>query len=86
MKTDTTPDQDQASANAPSPSADEIRDYAFHLYEQGGNLPGNDVEDWREAEACLRSSIPKECTRTRLHYHTQLSERAALKLVKHGRS
>jgi hypothetical protein len=49
-------------------------------------LKGHDGDDWREAEACLRANIPKELSRTRLHHLTQLTERAALPLVKHGRS
>ena len=68
------------------PSADEIRDYANHLYVQHGSVDGHDTEDWLEAEACLRASIPKKSSRTRMHHHTQITERAALPLVKHGRS
>jgi hypothetical protein len=74
------------SAAAPPPSEAAIRDYANHLYVQRGALPGHDGDDWREAEACLRANIPKEFSRTRLHQFTQLTERAALPLVKHGRS
>lgn len=76
----------QLSATAPQPSEDEIRDYANHLYVQHGSLNGHDCDDWLEAEACLRASIPKESSRTRMHHHTQITERAALPLVKHGRS
>ncbi|MEO6873688.1 MAG: DUF2934 domain-containing protein [Opitutaceae bacterium] len=71
---------------APQPSEDEIRDYANHLYVQRGSGNGHDVADWFEAEACLRAQIPKEASRTRLHHHTQISERAALGLIKHGKS
>jgi hypothetical protein len=71
---------------APRPSEDEIRDYANHLYVQRGSLNGHDRDDWLEAEACLGASIPKESSRTRMHHHTQITERAALPLVKHGRS
>ena len=53
------------------PSEDEIRDYAFHLYVQGGCVPGHDAEHWQEAESCLRANIPMEHTRTRLHRHMQ---------------
>ena len=76
----------QPAATAPQPSEAEIRDYANHLYVQRGALNGHDCDDWREAEACLRANIPKEFSRTRLHHLTQLTERAALPLVKHGRS
>ena len=80
------PSARQPSATAPQPSDDEIRDYANHLYVQHGSLNGHDRDDWLEAEACLRANIPKEFSRTRMHHHTQLTERAALPLVKHGRS
>lgn len=68
------------------PAEDEIRDYANHLFVQHGSIHGHDRDDWLEAEACLRASIPKESSRTRMHRHTQITERAALPLVKHGRS
>lgn len=42
--------------DATLPTEEEIRDYAFHLYEQNGRMPGHDVEDWMEATACLRSA------------------------------
>ena len=76
----------QLPAAATQPSQDEIRDYANHLYLQHGSVNGHDCADWFEAEACLRASVPKESTRTRMHHHTQITERAALPLVKHGRS
>ena len=77
---------EQFSATAPQPSEDEIRDYANHLYVQRGSLNGHDCDDWLEAEACLGANIPKESSRTRMHHHTQITERAALPLVAHGRS
>jgi hypothetical protein len=76
----------QPSATASQPPDDETRDYAHHLYVQHGSLNGHDCDDWLEAEACLRANIPKEASRTRMHHHTQITERAALPLVKHGRS
>ena len=48
---------------------DEIRDYAYHLYQQSGCIPGHDVENWLEAQACLEASIPREHSHTRLHRH-----------------
>ncbi len=76
----------QLSTSAPQPSEDEIRDYANHLYAQRGSVDGHDCDDWLEAEACLRASIPKESSRTRMHHHTQITERTAIPLVKHSRS
>ncbi len=70
---------------AAPPTEDEIRDYANHLYVQHGSVNGYDDDNWREAEACLRAGIPKESSRTRMHHHTQITERAALALVKHGK-
>ena len=81
-----TPPSKQLSATAPQPSEGEIRDYANHLYVQRGSVNGHDCDDWLEAEACLGANIPKESLRTRMHHHTQITERAALPLVKHGRS
>lgn len=37
------------------PTDEEIRDYAYHLYEQSGCLPGRDLENWIEARDCLRT-------------------------------
>ena len=76
----------QTSAPASEPSTEEIREYAKHLYVQRGSQNGYAHDDWLEAEACLRSRIPMESSRTRMHHHTQITERAALGLVKHGRS
>lgn len=81
-----TPASTQLSATAPQPSEDEIRNYANHLYVQRGSVNGHECDDWLEAEACLGASIPKESSRTRMHHHTQITDRAALPLVKHGRS
>jgi hypothetical protein len=51
------------------PSEDEIRDYAFHLYEQSGRQPGHDVENWLEAKACLEANVPRPHAHARLHRH-----------------
>ncbi|MEO6002662.1 MAG: DUF2934 domain-containing protein [Opitutus sp.] len=48
---------------------DEIRDYAYHLYEQSGCASGHDEENWLEAKACLEANIPRERTHLRLHRH-----------------
>ena len=80
------PSSKQRSASAPQPSEDEIRDYANHLYVQRGSLNGHDCDDWLEAEACLGANIPKESSHTRMHHHMQITDHAAIALVKHGRS
>lgn len=51
------------------PTEDEIRDCAYHLFEQGGRVSGHDLEHWLEAKACLKSRIPRHRVRTRLHHH-----------------
>ena len=50
-------------------SEDDVRAYAFHLYEQSGCAPGHDLDNWLEASACLKANIPAHKTRTRLHSH-----------------
>ena len=82
----TPPPAKETSATAASPSEVEIREYARHLYVQRGSLNGYDCDDWLEAEACLRANIPKESSRTRMHHHSQITERAVLPLVRHGKS
>ena len=75
-----------SSATRPASSEAEIRDYANHLFVQRGSVHGHDYDDWLEAEACLNANIPKESSRTRMHHHTQITERVGLPLVKHGGS
>lgn len=60
----------------PKPSEDEVRDYAYHLYVQGGRAEGHEMDNWLEAEACLCACIPKDATHTRLHQHTQSQEKS----------
>ena len=55
-------------------SEDEIRDYAFHLYEQSGRQPGHDVENWLEAKSCLEANIPRQHAHARLHRHRHPEE------------
>ena len=57
------------SAPIQEPSEDSVRDYAYHLYEQGRCAPGHDVANWLEAAACLRANIPAYSSRNRLHLH-----------------
>lgn len=66
MKTKT-----KAMPLAREPLESEIRDYAYHLYEQNGCVPGHDEENWLEAKACLEANIPKERASTRLHRHRE---------------
>ena len=51
------------------PSEDVVRDYAYHLYQQGSCAFGHDVADWLEATACLKANIPAQSSRSRLHQH-----------------
>jgi hypothetical protein len=58
-----------SSVSAHQPGDDEIRDYAYHLYQQNGCVPGHDLENWLEAKACLEANIPQSHTRARMHRH-----------------
>ncbi len=40
----------------PTISEDDIRSYAYHLYEQGNCQSGNDLAHWFEAAAFLRTN------------------------------
>jgi hypothetical protein len=53
----------------PAFTDDDIRDYAFHLYQQSGCEPGRDLDNWLEAKACLTANISKDQSRSRLHRH-----------------
>jgi hypothetical protein len=83
MKTQTTPKQSQNPAVARQPSEDEIRGYAYCLYEQGGHAHGHDVDHWLEAEACLRENDSKEGARPTPD-HIQDAVREPLALMNHG--
>jgi len=50
---------------------DQIRRYAYHLFEQNGRIPGRDLENWLEAEACLKANIPAHRSHRRLHTYLQ---------------
>jgi len=51
------------------PSEELIRDYAEHLYELSGRLPGHDLDNWLEAKACLAANIPRHQSHQRLQRH-----------------
>jgi len=57
------------AAPSPEPGEEAIRDYAYHLYQQGNGAPGNDVANWLEAVACLKAHIPADASHSRLHQH-----------------
>ena len=58
------------------PTYEQIREYAYHLYEQNGRVPGHDLDNWLEAEACLTANIPRIHSRTRLHRHLRNADGA----------
>jgi hypothetical protein len=45
-----------------------VRDYAYHLYEQGGRKDGHDFDHWIEATACIEANIPTSRSNVRLHW------------------
>jgi hypothetical protein len=51
-------------------SEEEIRDYAYHLYDRSGYVGGRDLDNWLEAKACLSSGIPKSESHIRLHQNS----------------
>jgi hypothetical protein len=58
------------SASAIPVDEEEIRDYAYHLYDQSGFTAGRDLDNWLEAKACLSSGIPKSESHIRLHQNS----------------
>ena len=52
-----------------NPSDNEIRDYAYHLYEQSNCISGRDLENWAEAKVCLEAGIPASASHLRLLYY-----------------
>ena len=70
MSVATTPVEYQSGrSTAPTqePGEDVVRDYAYHLYQEGNCAPGHDVENWLEALACLKAHIPEHASHSRLH-------------------
>jgi RNA polymerase-binding transcription factor DksA len=64
------------------PSEAEIREHAYHLYEQSKRAPGRDLENWLKAEADLMAKW-QEATRSiphkwQWHYRTLLQIRERL--------
>lgn len=60
---------------------DEIRDYAYHLYQQSGCLPGHDLDNWLEAKACLEAHIPPARSHTRLHRQRHHPEEEPVEVI-----
>lgn len=52
-------------------SEEEIRDYAYHLYDQSGFVAGRDLDNWLEAKDCLNSGLPKDASGLRQHQNSQ---------------
>ena len=57
----------QPASPAIEPSEDEIREYAFHLYELDHCADGHHLQHWLEATACLKANIPRHDSNQRLH-------------------
>jgi Protein of unknown function (DUF2934) len=55
------------ATHSPEPSDGDIRDYAYHLYQQSNRVPGHDLDNWLEATECLKAKIPSNRSGTRLH-------------------
>jgi hypothetical protein len=63
------------------PSEDDVRAYAFHLYEQSNCAPGRDLENWWEAIACLNANIPAHRSHCRLYHHLNQAATAGVPAV-----
>ena len=46
----------KGSPTHPKPSEDDIRDYAYHLYERSNFETGHDLDHWFEASAFLSAN------------------------------
>jgi hypothetical protein len=66
-----------SKSRSPGPAEDDIREYAYHLYVQSGHVHGRDLDNWLEAEACLRACIPMKHSHIRLHCHTKPLKRGS---------
>lgn len=64
------------------PSEAEIREHAYHVYEQSGRVPGRDLENWLKAEADLKAKwqeAPRPIPpKWKWHYRTLLQIRDTL--------
>jgi hypothetical protein len=61
----------------PTFTAQDIRDYAAHLWEQSGRVAGRDEDNWFEAKACLEANIPRADSHRRLQRHLSPGRKAA---------
>lgn len=68
------------------PCEDDIRGYAYHLYEQSGRMLGHDLDNWLEAAACLFSNIPRHCSHRRLHMHLNEPQKGKVQSAPAGQS
>ena len=53
-----------ADTSSPEDAAEEIRRQAYELYQSRGDLSGNEVDDWLEAERLVRSRRNEDGGRT----------------------
>ena len=67
------------------PSEDDIRSYAYHLYQQSNCAPGQDLANWLEATAYLKANIPSHQSGARLHQHVNEARSAELEAASSAR-
>ncbi len=65
----------------PMPSEDDIRAYAYHLYQQSNCAEGRDLDNWLEATACLKANVPPHEAGTRLHRYFKTVEGGASRVL-----
>jgi hypothetical protein len=66
---------------SPEPSDRDIRDYAYHLYQQSNYVPGHDLDNWLEATECLKANIPSNRSGIRLHEYVNGHESGEFPLL-----
>jgi hypothetical protein len=62
------------ATHSTEPCDGDIRDYAYHLYQQSNCVPGHDFDNWLEATECLKANIPSNRSGTRLHEYVNSHE------------
>ena len=71
-----------SAVTAPAqPSQDDIRSYAFHLYQQSNCSEGHDLDNWLEATACLKANVLPHEAGTRLHRYFKDLESGASRVL-----
>jgi len=67
------------------PDENQIRDYARHLYEKSGCVPGRDLDNWLEAERTLTAALQSPAkNRPHRDSHVTVREIGAMPIEAHN--